>query len=45
VASASALNFTSPRCVMRVDGDMSETLGLLKFGKASARFVEYPGAP
>jgi hypothetical protein len=45
VASASALNFTSPRCVMRVEGDMSETLGQLKFGKASARFVEYPGAP
>jgi hypothetical protein len=45
VGSGHALNFESPRCVMRVDGDMSETLSQLKFGKASARFIEYPGAP
>lgn len=45
VASGTALNFDNPRCVMRVDGDISETLSLLKYGKASARFVEYPGPP
>jgi hypothetical protein len=43
VASGTHLNFESPRCVMRVDGDLSETLSLLRFGKAQARFVEFPG--
>lgn len=43
--SGTALNFESPRCVMRVDGDLSETLSMLRFGKAQARFIEYPGTP
>lgn len=30
VASGTPINFTSPRCVMRVDGDISETLSQLK---------------
>lgn len=34
------LNFESPRCLMRVDGDMDLTLGMLKFGTGTARFVE-----
>jgi hypothetical protein len=37
---ATLLNFDSPRCLMRVDGDMSETLDMLRFGHATARFVE-----
>lgn len=45
IASGSPLNFESPRCVMRVDGDVSESLSLLKFGKAAVRFVERGGAP
>jgi hypothetical protein len=45
IASGSSLNFESPRLVARVDGDLSETVSMLKFGKATARFVEYPGAP
>lgn len=45
VASSAALNFESPRGTFRVDGDISETLSMLRLGKASARFVEYPGAP
>jgi hypothetical protein len=39
------LNFESPRCVVRADGDLSEVLQQFRFGKASARFIEYPGAP
>jgi hypothetical protein len=45
IASGSPLNFESPRCVMRVDGDLSETLSMLKYGKAQARFVERGGPP
>lgn len=45
IASGSALNFESPRCVMRVDGDLSETVSMLRFGKARARFVEWGGPP
>jgi hypothetical protein len=41
----SLLNFESPRCVVRADGDLSETLAQLRFGKAAARFVEIGGAP
>lgn len=43
--SGKALNFESPRCVMRVDGDLSETVQQFRFGKAAARFVEIGGAP
>lgn len=43
VSSSAALNFESPRCLMRADGDISETVSLLRFGKATARFVEWPG--
>jgi hypothetical protein len=45
IASGSHLNFESPRCTMRVDGDLSETLSMLKRGKAQARFVEWGGPP
>jgi hypothetical protein len=34
------LNFDSPRCLMRADGDFSETVDMQRFGKATARFVE-----
>lgn len=44
-ASGAALNFESPRCVMRVDGDISESLEMLKRGKAQARFIEWGGPP
>jgi hypothetical protein len=30
---------------MRVDGDLSETLEMLKRGRAQARFVEWGGPP
>jgi hypothetical protein len=43
VPSGTALNFESPRCTMQVVGDMSEVVSLLKFGKGSASFVEWPG--
>lgn len=42
---ATLLNFDSPRCLMRVDGDMSETVDMGRFGKASARFVEIGKPP
>jgi hypothetical protein len=32
-----------PRCLMRVDGDISETVSMQRWGKASARFVEAAG--
>lgn len=34
------MNFDSPRCTMRLDGDMEATLEMLRFGKASVRFLE-----
>lgn len=34
------LNFDSPRCAMRCEGDISEVVELLRFGKGVARFVE-----
>jgi len=40
VAIDDLLNFDSPRCLMRLDGDMSEVVELQRFGTASARFVE-----
>jgi hypothetical protein len=43
IPSGTALNFESPRCFMQALGDLSETVSLLKFGKAQARFVEWPG--
>lgn len=45
VASDTALNFDTPRFVARVDGDISATVQLNKYGKAQARFIEYPRAP
>lgn len=35
-----ALNFDSPRCTMRCDGDLSEVIELLRLGRGTARFVE-----
>jgi hypothetical protein len=35
-----AINFDSPRCTMRCDGDLSEVVEMLRFGKGVARFVE-----
>jgi hypothetical protein len=44
VPAGQQLDFDNPRCLMRADGDLSETLSLLKFGKSpNARFVEHPG--
>lgn len=43
IGTSTPLNFESPRCLMRVDGDLSETLDMLRFGRATARFVEFPG--
>jgi hypothetical protein len=40
VAPDDLLNFDSPRCLMRIDGDMSEVVDLQRFGTAAARFVE-----
>lgn len=34
------LNFDSPRCTMRPDGDIEADVELLRFGKGTARFVE-----
>lgn len=45
VTAGAHLNFDSPRCVMRVDGDISADVQANRFGKAQARFVEFPGAP
>jgi hypothetical protein len=45
VGIGAALNFDTPRFVARVDGDVSAQVELLKFGKASARFVEFPRKP
>ena len=39
-ADATKLNFDSPRCLMRVDGDIDCTVEMNRFGKASARFIE-----
>lgn len=40
------LNFESPRCLMRVEGDLEPTVEMLKFGKLpSARFVEAAKPP
>lgn len=41
-AAGALLNFDSPRCVMRADGDIDLTLTGLRRGQASARFVEQP---
>lgn len=41
-ATDTALNFDSPRCTMRVEGDMDATVEMLKFGKGSATFAELP---
>lgn len=35
-----ALNFDSPRCTMRPEGDISEVIELLRLGRGVARFVE-----
>lgn len=35
------LNFDSPRCLMRADGDFDLSLDQIRFGKGSARFVEF----
>jgi hypothetical protein len=32
-----------PRCLMRADGDISETVSMQRFGKATARFIEAGG--
>lgn len=45
VPSGSALNFDTPRFVARIDGDVSADVQLLKYGKAQARFIDYPGKP
>jgi hypothetical protein len=45
VGIGAALNFDTPRFVARVDGDISAEVQLYKFGKASARFIEFPRAP
>lgn len=34
------LNFDSPRCTMRVDGDISEVLSMLRLGRGTPAFVE-----
>ena len=34
------LNFDSPRCTMRADGDLGEQLERLRLGRGGARFVE-----
>jgi hypothetical protein len=39
------LNFESPRFVAQSVGDPSLTTQMFKLGKASAHFVEWPGAP
>lgn len=45
-ASAGILmNFDSPRCLMRLDGDMEATLEQLRFGRGTVRFIEdFPSA-
>lgn len=43
VTTGAAMNFDSPRCIMRIDGDISETTQQFRFGKAAARFVEWGG--
>lgn len=43
IAASTPLNFESPRCLMRVDGDVDCTVEQLRFGNASARFVEAGG--
>jgi hypothetical protein len=45
VASGSALNLESPRCTMQSVGDISQTIDMLKQGKAQASFVEFAGKP
>jgi hypothetical protein len=40
LADGVTLDFDNPRCVMRVDGDMSATLDMLKRGSGQVRFVE-----
>lgn len=40
---ATTLEMEWPRCLMRVDGDISETVEMQRFGKGSARFIEYAG--
>jgi hypothetical protein len=34
------MNFNSPRCTMRLDGDMAEPLEMLRTARAAVRFVE-----
>lgn len=34
------MNFDSPRCEMRLDGDMEATLEQLRFGRGAVRFIE-----
>lgn len=40
VATDTPLNFDTPRCVCRVNGDIGALLEMLRFGKGSASFVE-----
>lgn len=40
VEAGTPLNFDTPRATMRPDGDLSELVELLRFGKGAATFVE-----
>lgn len=40
IVAGALLNFDSPRCLMRADGDIEPNIEMLKFGRASARFKE-----
>jgi hypothetical protein len=44
ISSGTVLDFDNARCVMRVEGDMSAALELLKRGTGSVRFLESFGA-
>lgn len=43
VSSGSHLNFENPRGLMQVVGKVAESIDQLRFGKAQASFVEWPG--
>ena len=40
LGAGTGLDFDSPRCTMRAEGDLSEIVELLRFGRGTATFVE-----
>ena len=40
IGAGEGLNFDSPRCTMRIDGDISEVLEMLRLGSGTPAFVE-----